>query len=887
MCLSICVSGMTVGIETASRARVISIIGIVPMTSQARRRDFLGAGDPGFLDDLYRRFIDDPHAVPRDIAKEFAALLAEFPSTDSDKAAFWRANGHRFALLSPLADRRAMDDQTPEHPLAMVYSGSIGWEFAHVEDDERQAWLSNQAESALNDPTAAEQQAILGLLTEAEKFEQGLQIRLPAEKRFGLEGAESYLVLCETVVNESASLGIDNVIIGGMHRGRLNILVHLLKKPLRELIAELKGHTPQASDGLPFAADVPYHNGYSTDRLIGGRQVHLSILPHPSHLSVVAPVALGKARGLADRLGRETRTVLPIVMHTDAAFAGQGIISETLQLSGLPPFSVGGAIHLVLNNNIGFTTNPDEGRSTRYCTDVAKAYGIPVIHVNGQDPEAVFRVAKVAAQYRAAFHSDIVVDLQAYRKRGHNELDEPRFTQPMLYAAIDERDSVTALYERQLASRGMALPDTSASYAQRMSEEMNAAAAGVSNAITGFADHWRAYHRGTEQEMTSFTPTGVAVPLLRELGLSLTTLPDGFAVDAKIARFLDDRRLTIEQGRGITWASAEALAFATLAREGFSVRLGGQDTVRGAFSHRHFVLHDQNNGNRHPILSGGPEGIGNVTVFNTPLAEYSVVAFEYGYTLAAPGTLVCWEAQFGDFLNVAQAVMDQFITCGEERWLRSSSLVLLLPHGLDGGGPDHSTARPERLLNACANGNMEVLNASTPAQYFHLLRRQMLRPFRKPVALLTPKMLLKHRGCVSTLADLGPDTGFQSVLPETTTGARRVILCSGKVYFELAEERERRRLQGQIAIVRIEQLYPLDTDALSAALAPHREAELVWCQEEPANMGPFGVVGPSLERVAGRNIRCIARPAAASPAVGNHAWHEQERHRLLEEAMAL
>ncbi|MEJ0012092.1 MAG: 2-oxoglutarate dehydrogenase E1 component [Bauldia sp.] len=859
------------------------------MTSQLRQRDFLGAGDPGFLDDLYRRFIDDPHAVPRDVAKEFAALLEEFARAGTDKATFWRTHGHRFALLRSFAGPPEPPPAGQDHPLAAAYSGSIGWEFMHVEDAQRRTWIALQAESLRGGPSGAEQAFILDLLTRAEKFERGLQLRFPGEKRFGLEGAEGYLVLCETIVRTSASLGVGNVVIGGMHRGRLNILAHLMMKPVREIIAELTGQTLQAFDGLPFAADVPYHNGYSTDRLIDGRRVHLSILPHPSHLSIVAPVALGKTRGLQDRLAKEADAVLPLVMHTDAAFAGQGVISEMLQLSALPPFTVGGAIHLVLNNNIGFTTDPDEGRSTHYCTDIAKAYGIPVIHVNGDDPDAVFRAANVAAEYRARFRSDIVVDFQTYRRRGHNELDEPRFTQPLLYAAVDQRASVATLYAEHVAKDGRVegLSDRSGDYAEHIAEEAKAAAAGVSNTVTAFADHWSGFHRGSEKELTSFTPTGVSLAALREAGRSLTTLPDGFAIDPKVVRFLEDRRQSIEQGRGITWATAEALAFATLADEGFSVRLGGQDTVRGAFAHRHFVVHDQNNGRRHPVLPPSQDGRGEVGVFNTPLAEYSVVAFEYGYSLASPNTLVCWEAQFGDFLNIAQAVMDQFIACGEERWLRSSGLVLLLPHGLDGGGPDHSTARPERLLNACANGNMEVINASTPAQYFHLLRRQMLRRFRKPLALLAPKMLLRSRSCVSTLEELGPGTGFRSVLAENVTGARRVILCSGKIYFELWEERGRRELQNEIALVRVEQLYPLAGDDVRAAIAPHPGAELLWCEEEPANMGAFLVLRSALESAVGRQIRHVGRPAAGSPAVGDHARHEQERHRLLAEALTL
>ena len=858
------------------------------MTQQRGRRDFLGAGDPGFFDDLFRRFIDDPHSVPQDVAKEFALFLAEFVPADADKAAFWRTNGHRFASLDPLSGPLDREPKGVDHPLSEAYSGSIGWDFMHVEDATRREWIAMQAENLPQSLTAAEQDSILDILTQAEDFERAMQTRFPTEKRFGLEGAESYLVLCETIVRQSVRRGVENVVIGGMHRGRLNILAHLMKKPLREIIAELTGQAPQAFDGLAFASDVAYHNGYSSDRLIDGRSVHLSILPHPSHLSIIAPVALGKARGLLDRLGNQASSgVLPVLMHTDAAFAGQGVISETLQLSGLPAYSAGGGIHLVLNNNIGFTTNPEEGRSTRYCTDIARAYGIPVIHVNGDDPEAVFRTAIIAAEYRYKFKGDIVVDLQAYRRRGHNELDEPRFTQPALYKNVDATESVATLYRRRLAASetGGIPPHRPDDYINYMTGEAKAAASGVSNAAKGFFEHWNGLHRGAEKDIAAFTPTGVTIDVLRRLGQSLTALPDGFAVDPKVARFLDERRASIDHGRGVTWATAEALAFASLAEEGFSVRLSGQDTVRGAFAHRHLVLHDQNDGRRRHVLPPTQDGRGEIDIFNTPLTECSVLAFEYGYSLATPRTLVCWEAQFGDFLNIAQSVMDQFISCGEERWLRSSGLVLLLPHGLDGGGPDHSTAHPERLLNACANGNMEVINASTPAQYFHLLRRQMHRPFRKPLALLAPKTLLRYRACVSDFEEFGPGTGFRNILPEPTATAHRVILCSGKIYFELSEERGRQNLQGHVAIVRLEQLYPLDVEGLKTVLARYPGAELVWCQEEPANMGAFCVIERLLESAAGRAVRYVGRPPAASPAVGSHAWHEQERRGVLEDAL--
>ena len=846
------------------------------------RRDFLGAGDPGAIDALYRRFLDDPHSVPRDVAREFAAMLEEDLNARRNEADEQRRNGHLQSELNPLDGSRPSASAAP-------YTGSIGWEFMHLQDEDRRDWFCRQAEEPRAPLDPQRRLWLLDLLIRAEEFERGLQMRLPGEKRFGLEGAESYLVLCEALIGRAAETGVRKTIIGGMHRGRLNILVHLMGKPLRSVIAEIMGRPP-APAGVAFSADVPYHNGYSAMRAFGGRDVHLSLLPHPSHLSVVAPVALGKCRGAQRRLGAVgRREILPLMMHTDAAFAGQGVIAEMLQLSRLAAFSVGGAVHLVLDNQLGFTTAADEGRSTRYCTDVAKGYDKPVLHVNGDDPEAVLRVAQIAADYRGVFHDDIVFVLHAYRRRGHNELDEPRFTQPALYRAIDQRESVVAVYDRQLSDGGIATSREKrvAAYAADFTAEADTAVDYRVNDVAYFRDHWSAYHAGARDEMLAFTKTGVAPEKLRRLGQALTAIPAEFALHPKVARLVEERRDSIDSGEGINWATAELLAFASLAQEGFSVRLGGQDTARGAFAHRHFALYDQNTGAKLPIFSRIDGGAEKIEIFNTPLAEYSVLAFEYGYSLASPETLICWEAQFGDFLNIAQPVMDQFICCGEDRWLRSSGLVLLLPHGMDGGGPDHSTAHPERLLHACAGANMAVVNASTPAQYFHLLRRQMLRPFRKPLALLAPKTLLRHRACVSPLRDFGAGAGFRNVLADNFLSAGRVILCSGKVYYELVAEREQRGLEKRVAIVRLEQLYPLDGAALKAALTPHPNAELVWCQEEPENMGPFRVLDRALEEIAGKRFRYVGRPPAATPAVGVHEWHERERNAVLDAALTL
>jgi 2-oxoglutarate dehydrogenase E1 component len=845
---------------------------------KASLHDALGAGDPGALDALYRRFLDDPHAVPRDLARAFAQL-AEAGSVATDPTAdAWRRHGYHVALLDPLKRTLGSPVELPDHPLKSAYGGSIGWQIMHLEADEPRAWLMSCAENGWFSPTGADKDRMLAILVRTEALEDTLQRRFPTLKRFGIEGAEAFLVLCDQVLRTAAAGGVRHLVCGGMHRGRLNLLANFGEKPVEAIVSELTGH-PNLPPGPGITGDVAYHNGWSGERKVEGTHVRLTILPHVSHLALIAPVTLGKARAVQGRVGsRGKDRVLPVILHTDAAFAGQGVIAETLQLSRLPAYDTGGAIHLILDNNLGFTTEPTEARSTTFASDLATGYGVPVLHVNGDAPDAVFRVATVAAEFRRLFRRDIVVTMHAYRRLGHNEMDEPRFTQPKLYRTIDAHPRLAAGYAQALVA-GPRVEELRVAAEAAIVAAVDSAGGYRPNA-TGYRGFWSRLRRADDGEAVAFIGTGLPLERLRRIGQQLTSVPDGFALHPKIARFLESRRLSLEAGKGLTWSTAEALALATLAEEGFGIRLGGQDTVRGAFAQRNVVLHDQVTGARHVIYDGLPR----LEVFNTPISEQATLAFEYGHSLGDPTTLCCWEAQFGDFLNLAQAAFDQFLVAGEARWMRSSGLTLLLPHGLDGGGPDHSTARPERLLAAGAGQNLQVAAPSTPAQYFHLLRRQMQRPFRIPLAVLAPKAMLRAAACVSDLADFRPETGFRGIIADPPTRARRVILCSGKAAHELVATRRVRGLDGAVALVRVEQLHPVDSESLATAVAAQGAEDVVWFQEEPANMGPFAVLDRQIAGILGREVRLISRPAAAAAATGVHTWHESEAAELLDRA---
>jgi 2-oxoglutarate dehydrogenase E1 component len=817
----------------------------------------------------------------------------------------YRRWGHLRAALDPLGRAKLPDvpalapassglEETAASDLVAylerAYCGSIGWEFGHIADDAIRTWFAAEAEAAPVDLGPAAAADVLRLLTRAHAFETSLSRRIPGGKLFGLGGAESFVVLLDRLIAESAAHGVDEVVVGGMHRGRFNLMANVAGKPLADLVAEVLGKPP-IPDGLGLSADVSYHLGWSGDRDFDARTVHLSISPHPSHLQLVPIIAQGRARAKQRARGADgSAHVLPLLLHTDASFSGQGLVAEMFQLSRVPPFDLGGTVHVVIDNQIGFTTLPEEGRSARRPTDIARLVEAPVLHVNADDPEAVVRVAQVAARFRAAFRRDIVIDLVCYRRPGHNEIDEPRFTQPEMYAAIDARPPVHDHYAKSLTVRGMATEAVVASEAAAMDQAMAEAFATAKswrvNRADWFEGAWSGLGAGTVADMLAPVATGLTADRLRALGHLITTPPDGFAVDEKVRRSLAERRQSIDGGEGIGWATGEALALASLLSEGVPVRFGGQDTLRGAFTQRHWMLHDQTNGARHLVLSPAAQDPRQIEIHNTPLIEHAVLCFEYGVSLADPHRLVVWEAQFGEFLNIAQPVFDQAIACGEDRWLRSSGLVILLPHGLDGGGPDHSTGRPERLLAACAGANLQIVNASTPANFFHVLRRQMARAFRKPLVVLTPKALLRHKGCVSPLADFEDGTSFRLVIAEPVAFARRIILCTGKAYYELAAARAARGLDQSVALVRIEQLHPLPAKEIAVALAFRQTNDIVWCEEEPANMGYFGHLDRPLERIVGRPVRRVGRPAVATPATGVKYWHEAEMRAVFDEAFA-
>ncbi|MGN6489810.1 MAG: 2-oxoglutarate dehydrogenase E1 component, partial [Devosia sp.] len=761
---------------------------------------------------------------------------------------------------------------------------------------------------------------ILNKLVEAEGFEKFLDVKYTGTKRFGLDGSESLIPALEQIVKRGGALGVKDIVLGMAHRGRLNVLTQVLAKPHRALFHEFKGGAfyPDEVEG---SGDVKYHLGASADREFDGNTVHLSLTANPSHLEIVDPVVLGKARAKQDQRsavdGRfveprqvDRSVVLPLLIHGDAAFAGQGVVAESLGLSGLKGHRTGGSLHFVINNQIGFTTAPMYSRSSPYPTDVAKMIEAPVFHVNGDDPEAVVYATKVAVEYRQRFGKPVVIDMFCYRRFGHNEGDEPSFTQPLMYSKIRSHETTLDLYSQRLIGAGLVTAEDvdrmKADWRAHLEKEFEAGQDFRPNKTDWLDGVWKDMKRA-DAEGPRRGETGVEMVDLVRIGQKLTEVPADFAIHRTVKRFVDHRRAAIESGEGIDWATAEALAFGTLLDEGHPVRLSGQDVERGTFSQRHSVLNDQEkDGVTFTPLNNISDTQARYEVINSMLSEEAVLGFEYGYSLAEPNTLTLWEAQFGDFVNGAQVVIDQFISSGERKWFRMSGLVMLLPHGYEGQGPEHSSARLERFLQSCAEDNMQVANCTTPANYFHILRRQLKRDFRKPLILMTPKSLLRHKRAVSGLMELGPDSSFHRLLwddaetpgvPKTTVKLapdaemRRVILCTGKVYYDLLEDREKRGI-NDVYLLRVEQLYPFPAKALLDELNRFPNAEIVWCQEEPKNMGAWAFVQPYVDWVldqtgrAGERPRYVGRPASAATATGLMRKHLQELQTFLEEAFA-
>ena len=844
----------------------------------------------------------------------------------------YRVRGHLAADLDPLglAEREMPEELTPEFHgftgadqhrvvhlggvlgleaatvaelvpiLQRNYCGHVGVEYMHINDLEERRFIQDRVEGRDTEIqfTPEGKEAILNKLIEAEEFESFLGRKYVGTKRFGLDGGESMVPALESIIKYGGAGGVKEIVIGMSHRGRLNVLANVMRKPFQAIFHEFAGGSSSPED-VGGSGDVKYHLGTSTDREFDGNPVHLSLTPNPSHLEAVDPVVLGKVRAAQQIRGDTARDeVMPLLLHGDAAFAMQGVVAECFGLMGVPGYNTGGCIHFVINNQIGFTTSPQFARSSPYPSDMAKIVQAPIFHVNGDDPEAVTFATKVAMEYRQRFNRDVVIDMWCYRRFGHNEGDEPSFTQPLMYKAIKKKTTIAKMYADRLVEEGVVEKDWPKRRADEfkavLEEDFGAAPGYKPNKADWFEGRWVGLGLpGGDEGDRRAAETGVPEDRLKELMRTISAVPDGFSMHKTLKRVMDARvEAVAEKGEGIDWATAESLAWASLLDEGYGVRLSGQDSERGTFSQRHAVWTDQQTSEKYTPLK---EISDRFKVYNSPLSEYAVLGFEYGYALTDPKSLVMWEAQFGDFANGAQVMIDQFIASGEAKWLRANGLVLLLPHGYEGQGPEHSSARLERYLQLCANDNMQVVYPTTPENYFHVLRRQMHRDFRKPLIVMTPKSLLRHKAAVSTTAELSGDSHFKRIISDRTEIAdgkvKRLILCSGKVYYDLADKRDAEGLEDT-SIVRIEQLYPFPTEPLTLRLSRMTKLEtIVWAQEEPKNNGGWFFVQPFIEQAladAERQPRrpvYAGRPASAAPATGLAARHAEQQKQLVEDAL--
>ena len=796
--------------------------------------------------------------------------------------------------------------------LQRTYCSTIGIEFMHISDPEEKAWLQERIEGPDKGVAFTDQgkKAILAKLIEAETFERFLHKRYPGTKRFGLDGGEAAVPALEQIIKRGGALGVREIVVGMPHRGRLNMLAAVMGKPYEQIFHEFQGGNTQGA-GEFGSGDVKYHLGASSDREFDGNEVHLSMNANPSHLEAVDPVVLGKSRSKQEMLHRESgtldrSTVLPLLLHGDAAFAGQGVVSECFALSGLSGYRTGGTIHFIVNNQIGFTTSPIYSRSSPYPSDVALMVQAPIFHVNGDDPEAVTYAAKIATEYRQKFGKDVVIDMFCYRRFGHNEGDEPMFTQPVMYTKIKGHASTREIYAERLVKEGILTAEQVeqqvVDFEAYLDREFEAGKTFEAKKADWLDGEWKGLGLPDDDERRG--KTGVAKKRLQALGQTITTVPEGVDIHRTLARVIDGRATAISKGKGLDWATAEHLAFATLLDEGFPVRLSGQDCGRGTFSQRHSHIIDQTNGDRYTPLNNISDKQAHYEVIDSLLSEEAVVGYEYGYSLADPNTLTMWEAQFGDFSNGAQVFFDQFISSAERKWLRMSGLVLLLPHGYEGQGPEHSSARLERFLQMCAEDNWQVCNLTTPANYFHALRRQIHRDFRKPLIIMTPKSLLRHKLATSSLDDLSTKSSFHRILWDDaeTPGregkvklvkdnkVRRVVLCSGKVYYDLFEAREESGVDD-VYLLRVEQFYPVPRKSLIHELKRFPQAEIVWCQEEPRNMGGWTFIRDELEWCANQagssspRPSYAGRPPSAATATGLLSKHKAEQDSLISTAL--
>ena len=789
-----------------------------------------------------------------------------------------------------------------------TYCGTFALQYMHISDPEQSSWLKERIEGYGKEIafTREGRKAILNKLVEAEGFEKFLHVKYMGTKRFGLDGGEALIPAMEQIIKRGGALGVKEIVIGMPHRGRLSVLANVMGKPYRAIFNEFQGGSfkPEDVDG---SGDVKYHLGASSDRTFDDNTVHLSLTANPSHLEAVNPVVLGKVRAKQDQLGdTERHQVLGILLHGDAAFAGQGVVAEGLGLSGLRGHRTGGTIHIVVNNQIGFTTAPHFSRSSPYPTDIALMVEAPIFHVNGDDPEAVVHAAKVATEFRQKFGKDVVIDIFCYRRFGHNEGDEPMFTNPMMYNRIKKHKTTLQLYTERLVQDGLIpegeIEDMKAAFQARLNDEFEAGKEYKPNKADWLDGRWS--HLNREGEDYQRGETAIKPKTMKEIGKALVTAPQNFVLHKTVARLLETKQEMFDTGQGFDWATAEALAFGSLLTEGYPVRLAGQDSTRGTFSQRHSGLIHQESEERYYPLNNIREGQARYEVIDSMLSEYAVLGFEYGYSLAEPNALVMWEAQFGDFANGAQIMFDQFISSGESKWLRMSGLVMLLPHGFEGQGPEHSSARLERFLQMCGQDNWIVANCTTPANYFHILRRQIHRSFRKPLVLMTPKSLLRHKKAVSRAEEFTTGSSFHRVLWDdaqygnsdiklkSDDKIRRVVISSGKVYYDLLEERDARGLDD-VYLLRLEQFYPFPAMSLMKELERFKTAEIVWCQEEPKNQGAWTFVEPNLEWVLARigathsRATYAGRAASASPATGLASQHKAQQTALINEALTI
>ncbi|WP_324749040.1 2-oxoglutarate dehydrogenase E1 component [Sphingomonas sp. LY54] len=844
----------------------------------------------------------------------------------------YRVRGHLAANLDPLglAQRDLPADLTPEFHgfasdaldrpvylggtlgfefatvrqivavLRANYCGNVGLDYMHINDLEERRFLQERMEGkdATISFTPEGKQSILAKVIQGEQWERFLAKKYVGTKRFGLDGGESMIPALESVIKYGGQMGVNEIVFGMAHRGRLNVLANVMAKPYRAIFSEFAGGSANPED-VGGSGDVKYHLGTSSDREFDGIKVHMSLVPNPSHLEAVNPVVLGKVRATQTHKGDiEGDQVLPVLLHGDAAFAGQGIVAECFGFSGLPGYGTGGTLHFVINNQVGFTTSPQFARSSPYPSDIAKSVQAPILHVNGDDPEAVTFACKLAIEYRQQFNRDIVIDMWCYRRFGHNEGDEPSFTQPLMYAAIRKHPPVSEIYGKRLIEEGVVdqawIDQRVNEFTEMLEGEFDAAKTYLPNKADWFEGRWTGLGKpDTPETGRRNVATSVPEEVLREIGETLTTVPGDLEPHKTLLRILDAKREMFATGENFDWATGEALAFGTLLRDDYDVRLSGQDSGRGTFSHRHAVWVDQKDGHKCiPLTKIGPA---RFEVRDSPLSEYGVLGFEYGYSIADPKTLVLWEAQFGDFVNGAQTMIDQFIAAGEAKWLRASGLVMLLPHGYEGQGPEHSSARPERFLQLCAEDNMQVANITTPANYFHVLRRQMHRDFRKPLVIMTPKSLLRHKMAVSSLADFSGDSHFRRILSDPSapadTEVKRLVLCTGKVAYDLIDARDKAG-DKNTAIVRVEQIYPFPSEPLVERLKRMTNLEeVVWAQEEPRNNGYWFFVEPFIEQclaeagIKPQRARYAGRAAAASPATGLAKRHAAEQTALIADAL--